>query len=155
MGNLNLIKVSSIHKNKIFEWRNENTTRIMSKNSSLILWEDHSKWFDNILQDKNVSIFIGEANNNLVGVIRFTKNFELVSEYKVSIIISKEFRNEGYGNFLLKKGIKKIWEEDILCQSIVADIKKINSSSIKLFTKNNFKLINKSEFINTYKLIRE
>ena len=60
---------------------------------------------------------------------------------KVSINISKEFRKLGYGSKILKKSEKFLKRKVV----IISIIKKKNLASIKIFKKNNYKILNNNK----------
>lgn len=82
----------------IFEWRNNKKIRDVSINSALISWEDHQKWFDAVLADKNCELVIGATGNKTVGVVRFDMEND---EAEVSIYLVPEGGFAGQGRNLL------------------------------------------------------
>jgi len=55
----------------LFVWRNHPSIRAVSRNSDLISWEDHSRWFTALLSDPNRMLLIGQRDGVPVGVVRF------------------------------------------------------------------------------------
>ena len=58
-------KVNGSDCKDIFVWRNDNLTRKMSFDQSLISIENHDKWFNKILSDQNVVTYLGIDKNFL------------------------------------------------------------------------------------------
>jgi UDP-2,4-diacetamido-2,4,6-trideoxy-beta-L-altropyranose hydrolase len=55
----------------LFVWRNHPSIRAVSRNSGLINWEDHRRWFTALLSDPNRVLLIGQQDGVPVGVVRF------------------------------------------------------------------------------------
>lgn len=56
---------------KLFEWRNHPSIREVSRNSSVIDWEDHQRWLAKTLADPDRLLLVGEWGGEAVGVVRF------------------------------------------------------------------------------------
>ena len=114
----------------IFNWRNDFDTKKMSFNNSKISYDEHCAWFKSSLNNPLKLIYIGETDNNRIGVCRFDldKN-NLIAE--VSININPIFRGKGLGKDLLISSINKFEKENKFL--LVAFIKKENFASQTLF----------------------
>jgi UDP-2,4-diacetamido-2,4,6-trideoxy-beta-L-altropyranose hydrolase len=55
----------------LFVWRNHPSIRAVSRNSGLIGWEDHKRWFAALLGDPDRMLLIGQRDGVPVGVVRF------------------------------------------------------------------------------------
>lgn len=84
---------------RLFEWRNQSKIRNASKNSDPILWDEHQKWFDALIQDGNRHLLIGSINDKPVGVVRFDIESD---EAEVSIYLVPDGSNVGQGKNLLR-----------------------------------------------------
>jgi UDP-2,4-diacetamido-2,4,6-trideoxy-beta-L-altropyranose hydrolase len=82
----------------IFEWRNNKKIRDISINKDPISWEEHQRWFDAVLTDKNRVLIIGTTENKPVGVIRFDIENDVA---EVSIYLVPEAGYAGQGRNLL------------------------------------------------------
>jgi hypothetical protein len=67
----------------------------------------------------------------------------------ISINISKKFRNLGYGTKIIKNSEKFLKRKLI----IISRIKKNNKASIKIFKKNNYKVIKNNKSLMLIKII--
>ena len=123
-------KVNSSDCKDIFVWRNDNLTRKMSFNQSLISIENHDKWFNKILSDQNVVTYLGNDENFKIGICRF-QIIEKKRIVEVSININPKFRNKGFAKILLEKSIQKFRLN--FNYNLFAKIKKNNTASIKIF----------------------
>ena len=109
-----------------------------------ITFIQHQKWFNKIYNSKNVKIYLMHLKNLPIGQIRFDifKNKILV-DYSIDRFI----RGKGYGNLIVKMGMKKI-EKYKNTKIIEAVVKKNNSKSKKIFENLGFakKVINNKIF---------
>ena len=68
-------KANILHTRVIWEWRNDDKTRSLSRNPRIIGWDEHEKWFENALGDPSKFLYVGTlrqfSENKPVGVIRF------------------------------------------------------------------------------------
>lgn len=100
MGCSNIRIRSAIQEDseRLYEWRNHPTIRAMSRNSESINWEDHQKWFDNVLTSQERLLLIGQRDGAPVGVVRF----DIVGDQaEVSIYIVPSIKESGVGRALL------------------------------------------------------
>lgn len=79
-------------KDLIYEWANDEQTRLNSFNSQPIPYDNHSAWFDQKLKDSNALYFICEFENTPAGLLRFDI---AESEATIGIIIGEKFRGKG------------------------------------------------------------
>lgn len=83
---------------KLFEWRNHQTIRAVSRNTDLIDLESHKKWFASVLAAPDKSLLIGQCNGEPIGVVRFDISGD---EAEVSIYLIPGIKQSGYGSGLL------------------------------------------------------
>ena len=140
--NLLIKEASELHSHLIWEWRNDDKTRSLSRNPRIIGWDEHEKWFENALGDPSKFLYVGTlrqfSENKPVGVIRFELINSQKDHYEISVVISPNFRGKGYGLKLLSSGIS-IFSKEINKKSILfAEVKKNNYRSNNLFTSAGF-----------------
>ena len=75
------------------------------------------------------------------------KNSKIFTD--ISINISKKFRNLGFGSKIIKESEKFLKKKDI----IISRIKNNNKSSLKIFKKNNYKIIKNNKNLILMKII--
>ena len=120
-----LRKLQEGDKKILFDWVNDPEVRKMSVNTEPVLWEDHEKWFESKLKDKNTRIFLLTENDQKIGQVRFhLKN----SEWLIGYSIAKEFRGKGYGRQILIDGLK-----EMQTGRFIAYVKPANLASLKIF----------------------
>ena len=135
--------------NDILEWRNNKSTRKMSFNSGYINKDEHIKWFNKSLKNKNKFLFLGLKQNKKIGICSFDINLKQ-NKCEVSINLNPTYRNQGFSKILLKNSIKKIRNK--YKGPIIANIKINNLKSISIFEKNGFNLVRSFNNKNTYRL---
>ena len=132
----------------IWKWRNDPLTRSMFINKDFIEYKDHLKWFKSKLKNKNSFIFIGQAFEKNVGMVRIdvSKNIG-----EISININPRFRGISLSETLLTDSIQAFRKKKPNCE-LVADIDKKNTASIKIFSSIGFVRQNSIKNIYRYRL---
>jgi spore coat polysaccharide biosynthesis protein SpsF len=131
----------------ILEWRNDPETRKNSFNASEISWEDHVSYWKKRLSDKTRYSFIVTSECVALGLVRLDPT-DKNGEFEIHILISKENRGKGMGTkaineakeFLSSKGKGRI----------IANVKKSNIASMKMFLECGFSKLQSSEHYDTY-----
>lgn len=140
----------------IFEWRNNQETRLNSLTSDLITREDHDKWLAKKMYDVNCKMFFIMHSTDLlenkkletkVGIIRLDYHKDENAQY-VNININPRYRGQGYG----KTSLTLIPNYITKNTKLIAQIKPTNIASIKAFTHANYKLIKQTQELNTYEM---
>jgi ribosomal protein S18 acetylase RimI-like enzyme len=146
---INIQKASMRDADLVYSLRNEKTARKNSLNSKKIELKDHVKWFQKKINiKKNLFYIIKSKNLENIGIVRY--DFENVFAY-VSINVSKNYRNLGYGAMILKKTEKLIKRDAIL----IAFVRKQNINSKKIFTKNKYQMLKSGNQIIFVKIIKK
>jgi spore coat polysaccharide biosynthesis predicted glycosyltransferase SpsG/RimJ/RimL family protein N-acetyltransferase len=122
----------------VFELSNEDYVRRYSINKNKILWDDHVKWFNNILEDNNVVFYVvTDWTDSFLGQIRFNLEKDTAT---VSISLSDKLRGRGLSKSLLKQSIDKLFVEENQVNEIIAHVSESNVASMKIFKGLNFKV---------------
>lgn len=135
MNNLRLRKVEENDIELIFNWSNDKDVRKNSFHMQPIKWEEHVKWFKNIIENKNVCFFILENDGKPIGQIRI--KFEKDDEGIISFSISKEFRGFGFGKEILKLIEEQLNKINMKCK-LIGLVKRDNIASQKSFVINGY-----------------
>ena len=110
----------------VFDLANDPLVRENSIHTDPIPWKDHVVWFNSIVVDPDVKLFIAEtATGEMVGQVRFQKRG---AAWIVSISVAAAFRGKKIGGRLLDQAIK-----DCRGLNMIAQIRKTNTASIKMF----------------------
>ena len=130
-----------------YELRNEKSARNNFFNKKNIKYNDHLKWYKKKIKKKNTIFLVALINNSeKIGTIRYETEKIFTN---ISINISKKFRNLGYGSKIIKNSEKFLKKKLI----IISRIKNNNKASIKIFTKNNYKVIKNNNDLMLMKII--
>ena len=130
-----------------YELRNEKTARKNCFDTKDIKYNDHLKWYKNKLKKKNIIFLVALISaSKKIGTIRYETDKKFTD---ISINISKEFRNLGYGSKIIKNSEKFLKKKII----IISRIKSNNKASIKIFRKNNYKVVKNNNDLMLMKII--
>lgn len=142
MNNLRLRKVEENDIELIFNWSNDKDVRKNSFHMQPIKWEEHVKWFENTIKNKNVHFFILENNDTAIGQIRIA--FEKYDEGIISFSISKEFRGFGFGKEILRLIEEELNKINTKCK-LIGFVKMDNIASQNSFVINGYTEIKRDE----------
>lgn len=124
--------------------RNHPKARKNSLNKKRISYQEHQKWFETYLKNKDNVCYVLEENEKVLGYCRF----DLADQERVvSIAIDSKLQGGGLGSYLLLHGLKRLADK----KNITAKVNLNNKISLSLFQKNNFKVVKKDK--NNYHLI--
>ena len=142
------IKKASLNDASFFyELRNEKSARKNFFNTKNIKFTNHLRWYQKKLKKKNIIFLVALINNSQkIGTVRYEANKIFTN---ISIIISKKFRNLGFGSKVIKESEKFLKKKAI----IISTIKDNNKESIKIFERNNYKVIKNNKNLILIKII--
>ena len=126
----------------LFKWANDKKVRQYSLNENKISWDEHMNWFNSKINDNNVNIYVLEKLKIPAGQIRI-ENIHNVLE--ISFSISKEYRGQGLGSYLIRKVLENNPKENFK-----ARVKLYNKKSKNIFDKFNFRVSKKENNVITY-----
>ena len=121
----------------LFEWTNEAETRKNSFSSEPVLWENHVKWLEKKIVDRNCLFFIMMVDEEPVGTVRLDVDEEERTG-TISYSIDKRFRGQGLGGRILALAEEKAKEAGLQC--LVGGVKPENKASGKCFVKNGYEV---------------
>jgi RimJ/RimL family protein N-acetyltransferase len=78
----------------LFDWRNDPSTRAVSRDMNELIWEKHVEWLSCRLENKNHGLYVAEVNNEPVGTIR-------IDDYEISYTVAPSHRRKGTGEAML------------------------------------------------------
>lgn len=125
---------ASLESLLIWNWRNDELTKQMSKNGEDILWEKHQEWFSLIIKDPDQHLFIAYQAGNPIGTARLTRSGHSA---KISINLNPDNRGKGLGKKLLEE-LSLYGFKTLQLDTLTAEIKKGNNASIKIFKESGF-----------------
>ena len=152
LKDLLISEANEIDAKFLWELRNENSIRLMSKSTELIDWETHKEWFFNALKNDDSNIYIAFLKNEPVAMVRYDLSKKFKKSFEISIAVKTKFQGIGIAKKLLHESMKFIaGKENRDCQ-IISIVKKINTRSISFFENHGFVLINQSKDLFYYSL---
>lgn len=123
----------------------------MKSEESNIYWTGHEKkpdynalknWFKKNLSSLDRVTYIIIYKDNKIGYVYVDSLSE--NSFEVSIAISEDYQNQGYGYLTLNQ-LLNILEAEFLAKSVIAWIFEKNLASIKIFTKCGFASLNNTK----------
>ena len=126
------------HSQQIWEWRNDPVTRSMFRSQDLVSWEDHSNWFQKTLKNPDRIMYVGINGNLPFGVVRFDSIHDSSNSFEISININPSERGKGLGLEILKMSLSKLKGKIPSAKKIIAEVKKENPASNRLFISSGF-----------------
>jgi spore coat polysaccharide biosynthesis predicted glycosyltransferase SpsG len=125
-------------KMKIYDLSNKDYVRGMSLSKDLITLEEHEKWFSKIVNNSSIDIIlIKNISNELLGQVKITKTN---NEANIGISLDEKIKGKRLATNILKESIKIFINKNKNIDKIIAEIRKENIRSIKIFKNNNFYL---------------
>lgn len=148
MMKLQLKKVCPEDMDLLYAWANDPTVRQNAFHPEEIPYENHVRWFRNMMENRDIFqyIMIESETGKPVGQIR------LNAEGKKAVIsysVAKEERGKGYGKRLLQL-VEDVVKKEVECRKIkelVGLVKYENPASAKTFENCGYKKWVKEEFL--------
>lgn len=114
----------------LFSWVNDKEVRENSFSQKEISYEEHKKWYENLLQQKNVKQYIYMCDDEPVGQVRIEVSGD---EAFIGYSISPEKRGMGHGKHMIKLLTKQVKLDFPEVKQLVAKVKFENVASQKVF----------------------
>jgi UDP-2,4-diacetamido-2,4,6-trideoxy-beta-L-altropyranose hydrolase len=114
----------------MFEWRNHDSVRRMSRHPAPVSWAEHEAWLTAVAADANRVLLIGEQHGRPVGVVRFDLEAD---QAEVSIYRVPASDGRGLGTRLLRAAERWLAARrpDVRC--LTAEVLDGNAYSHRLF----------------------
>lgn len=137
LGNLFYLRRTTFKDAKtIFNWQISPGMRDHFRNTKSFTYEEHCKWLESKLDFKSKAFLYIACDNDLeVGFIRIEQNSNL--EWEVSILIDLKMQGKGLGKKSLNF-IRQLHPE----KTLIAEVKKENTNSVKVFLSCGYELKN-------------
>ncbi len=123
--------------NILYEWANDPAVRKNSFHSEPIPYENHQKWFEQIMADESVLQFILMDEGMPVGQIRLSVDKD---EAEIGYSIAQSCRGKGYGHEILRLIAEEIRVNYPYIKKLVAKVKPDNIASNKLFESEGYEM---------------
>ena len=136
-------KVNDRDSKVIFDWRNDDLTRKMFRNSELAKYEEHCKWLTTALKNANCCLLMCELKEGKpIAVVRFDLEGQSA---EVSINLSPLERGKGLAPKCLTLAIDYFEKQYPSVSKLIAEIKTLNLASRKSFEKVGFMVDREAE----------
>jgi UDP-2,4-diacetamido-2,4,6-trideoxy-beta-L-altropyranose hydrolase len=122
----------------LWRWANDPMVRRSSFSSHEISWEEHTRWFEQIIRDDACLLLMLEDGDMPVGAVRTRAT--TILDAQISITVSPEFRGQGLASSILDRAIEHIFVSTEL-ERIHAFIKPDNAASSRSFERAGFVLV--------------
>lgn len=134
----------------LLDWRNDPIARENSFSSEIVKYEEHIKWYNAVLNDPNIYIYILEYDGKPIGQTRFSIENNTAD---ISYYIATEYRGHGYATKMMSLAEKKMFD---LNSNIIfeAEVKLGNIASQKVFKKLKYELIKAGDILVFQKSLR-
>ncbi|MBI4825111.1 MAG: GNAT family N-acetyltransferase [Nitrospirae bacterium] len=134
VGNVSVRPVRDDDRSMIFQWRNTPSLVKLGSSGREVTWDEHCAWFERVLKDDKIRLFIISSDNTPMGQVRFAKEEDA---YIVTIYLIDGYTGKGIGVASLTECVKLMLKEDAH-RSFIAFIKENNRASISAFSKAGF-----------------
>lgn len=114
----------------LFDWANETSVRAASFNSHEIEYEEHKKWFKDLLSRDDAKQYIFVQGNEPIGQIRIYVND---TEAEIGYSICAEKRGAGYGKEMVSLLVEQMKKDFPKVKKLTAKVKPGNAASQKVF----------------------
>lgn len=114
----------------LFEWRNDETTRVQSRSQGELNWDAHRAWLENVIADPNRRLLILELEDEPIATVRWDRSAE--TDWEVSVTIAPQQRGRGFGRDVLSAAEEALRLEPPF--RMIADIHVDNHASRRLFS---------------------
>lgn len=145
-------KATSNDMYNVFELSNKEYVRKHSITENKIIWDEHLKWFNDALENRNIVFYIVTNKDSMfLGQVRFsiTNNDAIISISLTNMLIGK-----GLSKSILDNAINTLFQERTEVKSITALVSESNLPSLNLFKKLNFSFETSKSSIKKFKLRR-
>lgn len=115
----------------IWEWRNQERVRSMSRSIAPIPWDDHESWYRQALTDPCCALLIAQRDNRAIAVIRFDLSADGA---EISIYLTTDAQGTGLARRALIAAESWVKDELPRIHSIQAEVRSENSASSAAFT---------------------
>lgn len=131
-----------------FEWANDSLVREQSYSQNSISLQEHTKWFYQKINDRNIFFYIMQIDEMPIAQIRFQVNG---NEATLGYLVDAKVRNKGLGTSVLSFGIEKFISDFQKPVDIVGFVKKSNVPSQRSFEKLAFVKTESSRYSDSFK----
>lgn len=115
----------------IYRWANDSEVRKNSFSSDYIVYEDHQKWYTEMLKRNDIKQYIFVYNKNDIGQIRIRIEG---NQGEIGYSIGRKYRGYGYAKLMIEEFVNRIARDVPQVEYLTAKVKPSNTASRKVFT---------------------
>lgn len=119
----------------LYQWANDPLVRVQSFSVSEINYEEHQKWFHELLEDPLCRQYIYVYNSEDIGQIRLTITG---IEAEIGYSIQRDKRGMGHGKMILELLAEQVKKDNPEIKKLTAKVKPQNIASQKVFLDRGF-----------------
>lgn len=120
----------------LYRWANDPVTRRNGFHTEQISHEEHRQWFENVMRDEKVVIYICMDGEIPVGQIRFQMK---EGQALISYSVDAENRGHGVGTKLLRMAGERLGKEYPEVRLLKGEVRYGNTASMRAFEKNGYR----------------
>lgn len=143
MSDLRLRRADMTDAERLFEWRNDPTSRRNSLAQEPIPWSRHVEWLSGRLASAETRLYIAEVQGEPVGTVRI----DTADEAVISVAVAPRFRGQGLAAEIIRAATRDC------AVPVVAQIRRTNLPSIRAFERAGFALAAETFDVLTYRLL--
>lgn len=136
--NIYLRDVEERDKDLLFEWANDESVRKNSFSTHEISYEEHCRWFENMMRNENCKQWILCVDDKDVAQIRLNIKG---GNAEIGYSVEAKRRGEGLGKLILQLTAKRVREEFPYIKKLIAKVKVDNIASLKAFEDNGYSVV--------------
>lgn len=152
MKTLSLREATKSDVSILFKWTNDKLCRDNSFNQDKVVLEEHTRWFDRVISDPNIYLYIMEELGIPCGVIRININH---NDGVISFSIDRDFRGKGFGIAIISLLEQKILDQKICLKRLIGKVKYHNYACQKAFVRCGFTETKREDWIEYEKIIKQ
>ncbi len=114
----------------LFGWVNERSVRQNAFSSQSIVYEEHKKWFKNLLMSHNARQYIYVSDDKPIGQVRVSVEGE---DAEIDYSICLQERDKGHGKEMISLLRKQVRQDFPDVKKLIARVKPGNTASQKVF----------------------
>ena len=129
----------------VYDWEFHPSTRVWMRNTKVVAFEEHEKWFSSALISENMKLLIcSTLTDGKIAVVRVDRGQEF-DDIEIGITIAPAMRGKMLSKPCLNSSIEFVVNNIWNCKKFVAEISKENLVSKRAFESAGFRLFKQSE----------
>ncbi len=119
----------------LYEWVNDGSVRKSSFDTHVISYEEHLKWFDQVMNNHDDIQYVLMKADSPIGQVRFSRHGR---DVEIDYSICRTNRGRGYGGKIIELAIVQAKKDFPNAERLIGKVKPSNVASYNCFSKNGF-----------------